>query len=377
MLGALGLGACAPDPTSDITVVMRRTTDAGTTTHVDAGTHTDVAAHDALPVTDRGPLVISQDAACATTTAAATRLPVNLLIVLDHSGSMRDGTPSKWSGAVAGLQTLLTSLTDDTRVGITVFPATSGNASAASSYATPRVAVGPLSTTRSQIQGVLSSTQPNGSTPMNCAMQGTNEYYGAFPLDGSRNVILITDGQPTNECTTATGGGPGGTGSPVASAAVLVTVAQGARGTPPIRYFIAGTPDATDQFLSDLAYTGNTGRTADCRASATCHYRLSTATFGADLNAALDDIRGRAVSCEFAVNVDPTRVDPSHVNVDVTPTGASSPTLVPRDVTHTNGWDYSNGMSSIVLYGAACTQVTSDMGVQVQILFGCPTVTPG
>ena len=375
------VGACAPGLDPSITVVP--------TSHVDSGVRrTDVpAATDrgtVIAPTDHGTSIIAEDAACANTTATAARLPVNLLIVLDHSGSMRDGNPSKWSAAVGALRTLLTGLADDVRVGIPVFPATSGDAASAASYARPQVPVAPLSTSRAQVLSLHSSTMPNGNTPMNCALSGTNTYDQGFPLDGSRNVILITDGQPTEECTTASrcGGFPpnpscAATQAAITTAAVLVTVAQGARGTPPIRTFVAGTPDATDQFLSDLAYTGNTARTADCRSTATCHYRLSTGTFGADLAAALDDIRGRALSCEFAVDVDPARVDPLHVNVDVTPSGAGSPTVVPRDVNHVNGWDYSTGMHSVVLYGPACSQVMSDPGVQVQILFGCPTVTPG
>ena len=203
-------------------------------------------------------------------------------------------------------------------------------------------------------------------------------------MDGSRNEILITDGQPTEECTTAP---PCGLFPPdfacilnqarVASDAVRVTVARGARGTPPIRFFIAGTPDASDAFLSDLAFTGNSARTPGCQAAADCHYQLGTSTFGTDLQAALDDIRGRALTCEFAVDADPSRVDPTRVNVDVTPSGAATPTLVPRDTNHANGWDYSDGMRSVILYGAACSQVMTDPGVRVQILFGCPTVTPG
>ena len=86
------VGACAPGLDPSITVVP--------SSHVDSGVRrTDVpAATDrgtVIAPTDHGTSIIAEDAACANTTATAARLPVNLLIVLDHSGSMRDGTPSK------------------------------------------------------------------------------------------------------------------------------------------------------------------------------------------------------------------------------------------------------------------------------------------
>ena len=55
----------------------------------------------------------------------------------------------------------------------------------------------------------------------------------------------------------------------------------------------------------------------------------------------------------------------------------SSPRLIPRDVDHREGWDYTEGRRSIVVYGTACNQIQMDAMVRVQILFGCPTLTPG
>lgn len=351
-----------------------------------------VVPRDALPPRDRGPVTLDPDAACATTTADTRRVPVNLLVVLDRSGSMADvprgGTRSKWASAVAAIQALLTRLDDDLRVGITVFPSV-GSPGVVGGYTTPAVSVAPLAMTRMPIQRLLSSTSPTGNTPMACAMDGSMQYFERSTLEGSRNVVLITDGQPTNECT----------GSDVLTAcnpfgpldvflrctmaentryqtAVQVSVARGARGTPPVQTYVAGTQDASDTFLSDLAVTGNTGRAPSCRADMTCHYRLGTDSFEDDLGRALDDIRGRALTCEFAVDTDPTRVDPTRVNVNLSGTGVSQQ-VVPRDVDHRDGWDYSDGMRNVVLYGPACERVRTDPAARVQILFGCPTVTPG
>jgi hypothetical protein len=393
MVGALSTGCAANDGR---VTFNNGTPDAGTFMDVNSDTRFPNLGRDALPVRDTGPVVINEDAACATTTADAQRRPMNLLIVLDRSGSMNERgrgapttAPTKWNAAVAALRALLTRLDDETRVGITFFPSTSGDGTVAATYATPAVPVGPLSATRASILARLGATSPNGNTPMTCAIQGSTSYWRGYTMDGSRNVILITDGLPTEECTnTAMECGPlpnlldlpafmawALCRDRVGTNAVRVAVALAQRESPAVRTFVAGTPEASDTFLSDLAVGGGSQRTADCRPAATCHYSLRGGTFEADLSAAFDEIRGRALSCEFAINIDPMRADPTRVNVNYEGMGGAR--VIPRDVDHRDGWDYSPGMRSVILYGAACDRLRSDSTARIRILFGCPTVTPG
>ncbi len=349
---------------------------------------------DALMVRDTGPVIIAEDAACATASADAQRRPMNLLLVLDRSGSMADrastGGPTRWAAAVSAIRSLVMRLDDETRVGITFFPAPSMPDSA-SSYAAPAVPVAPLRETRATILARLSATSPNGNTPMTCAIQGSIAYYRGFTMDGSHNLVLITDGIPTEECTDTNdrcGAIPNlldlaafarwaACRDAAGQNAVRVQVALGQRETPPVRTFVCGTPEASDTFLSDLAVTGASQRTPTCRASQSCHYSLRGASFESDLTMAFNEIQGRALSCEFELDVDPSRIDPTRVNVNYQGTGDSSSRLVPRDVSHADGWDWSAGMRSVVLYGAACDRVRTDPMARVRILFGCPTVTPG
>ncbi|MBL8600405.1 MAG: VWA domain-containing protein [Myxococcales bacterium] len=346
------------------------------------------ALRDAIPLRDTGNVTLTPDSACATTTADAQRRPANILIVLDRSGSMSESAGngmSKWAAATGGLRTLLGRLDNFTRVGLTFFPPTRGASDMASGYTTPAVPIAALSTNRTALLSALGAS-PSGNTPMACAIDGSKQYFQSFTQDGSRNIILITDGQPTNECT----------GQPLLppcnllppdlaclqrhdqamQAAVSVQVALARMLTPSVRTFVAGTPEATDVFLSDLAFQGGSSRTPDCRNTRSCHYSLGAGTFEQDLARALDDIRGRAITCEFEVNADPSRVDPTRVNVSVETTGMAART-VPRDVNHQNGWDYSEGMRNIILHGPICDAVRTDPQVRVQILFGCPTLTPG
>jgi hypothetical protein len=335
---------------------------------------------DAIPIPDAGDPVVTPDAACATQTSDTQRAPMNLLIVLDRSGSMQDG--GKWTAAVRGLDRLLDLLDDDTRVGLLLFPSPS-NSSTEAGYTTPHVPIAPLGTNRAAIRTRLSSTSPNGGTPMACAIgQAVNYFSTAFTMDGSRNIVLITDGEPTEECS--------GTNCGIfdfncqlmatdrAKVQIQAAAARGARAMPPVRTFVVGTPDASEAFLSNVALNGDTRAMPGCEASRSCHYSLNNSSFEADLNRALDEIRGRASMCEFRLMIDTTLVDRDLVNVNYTPSPGAMSRVIPRDASHMNGWDYSADGRNILLYGPACDEVQGNRtGGQVQILFGCPTVIPG
>ncbi len=374
LAAALVLTACSSNEAS-----TPSTMDAGTTIAPDDVTLLfETATRDAIPIADRGTLLIG-DAACATAVSATRRVPVNLLLLLDRSESMGEGTPSRWSGAVAGIRGLLAELDDDTRVGLTMFSSPAGATITTATYATPNVPVAPLRESRSVILGALDGARPIGGTPMLCAALGTRNYYRSFTLDGSRNVVLITDGRPTGECVTSLS-------CPnafdfacrdqrgvIAANEVRASFLGSIRDPSPLKYFVAGTAAADNHYLSDLAFSGNTRRYLACQPAYDCHYSLGETTFAADLVNALGDIRGRTASCEFEVDADPSRVDPARVNVSIS--GADG--FVPRDTTHADGWDYSTGMRSVVLYGATCTRVLANSTALVRIVFGCPTRTPG
>jgi hypothetical protein len=347
---------------------------------------TDVASgpRDVQPIAyDAVGPTLTPDSSCAMQTSDTQRAPMNLLIVLDRSGSMGDG--DKWTAAVNGINALLMRLDDTARVGLEVFPSVTGDASSEATYRSPIVPVAPLAMTRTLIRNALSNG-PTGDTPMACAMPGAIGYYqDTFRLDGSRNIILITDGAPTDECSGAMCPPPNPFDvfdviryeqcvAQAASIRISASVAGAGRATPPIRTFVAGTADADNRFLSSVAINGNTRRMAGCETSSTCHYSLGATTFATDLNAALDEIRGRAATCEYRIMIDTRTADPGLVNVNFTPAGGAS-SIIPRDRTHMNGWDYSPDMRSILLYGPSCDRVQQDTtGGRVQILFGCPTI---
>jgi hypothetical protein len=94
---------------------------------------------------------------------------------------------------------------------------------------------------------------------------------------------------------------------------------------------------------------------------------------------ALDQISLSLQSCEYPIPPPPAgqALDPSRVNVLYTPVGGATETIGrdPSDSACLEGWQYSADGKSIVLCGDACARAKADRAGQVEVLFGCQTVT--
>jgi hypothetical protein len=346
--------------------------------------------NDAGARADRDPSMIGPDGGCATQNSPTMRAPVNMLLMVDRSGSMtgcadgsqRDGCESKWSVTQQGLERMLMGLEDQARVGLLFFPASS-NASNADGYRMPVIGLNQtLRNSRMSLIAAIRAARPNGNTPMACAMPQAVTYMQNITDMGSRNIMLITDGSPTDECSGMPCANPFDfaclmNASLASQSTILASVARGARSMPQIRTFALGTPDAAPSFMSSVALNGGTARMAGCEPTS-CHYTLGTADFERDLNMALDSVRDRAATCEFILQVDPMTADPNLINVYYTPMSGGAGRYIPRDTTHMNGWDYAPGGRSIIFYGMLCDEVRAgNAGSSVQIVYGCPTIIPG
>ena len=325
---------------------------------------------------------IDPDSACASSKYDAKRIPPNLYVLFDHSGSMKEitaGTASKWDGSTKALTALVTDSGDDLKVGLKFFPAKDTKSCDLALYATPDVAVAPLATSRKPIEcwlgtatgcpGITAET-PGGNTPMAIALQGAIEYMKkTYVGDGTRVVVLFTDGDPN------------GCGS-IADVITAATVGPAAP-TPPVLVYVIGAPGGTVSNLSRVAAAGGGKRFAACvpdtsDATKACHYQIGAADFEKDLLAALADIKGKALTCTFDIpstsGGDGGTVDPGKVNVDFT--DAKGTVTLPKDTSHANGWDYTDGGKTITIYGPDCDKLKSDAAATIQLIFGCKTKGP-
>lgn len=123
----------------------------------------------------------------------------DLLLVIDHSGSMNAGLGlfkgTKWDAAKKAFTQLLTQYSKKLRFGLISFESTA------------QLRVKLAANTASQCLSTLNSLRPAGSTAMKCALQQAYNHFknDVIPFDSlkdrRRYVLLITDGIP-NVCGT-------------------------------------------------------------------------------------------------------------------------------------------------------------------------------
>lgn len=115
---------------------------------------------------------------------------IRLFILVDQSGSMSDGTPSKWEQARTAIQTIMTSDTaDDVEFGFGAFP--SDNDCAADD-----IVIHPVPTaTASDVDSYFSSG-PSGNTPLTFALEffQTDTSANLRDSDYHNAILVISDG---------------------------------------------------------------------------------------------------------------------------------------------------------------------------------------
>jgi hypothetical protein len=194
-------------------------------------------------------------------------------------------------------------------------------------------------------------------------------YLASLPSDKQKYILLATDGQPT--CAGGDpllgGGDPDTDDFPSGPAAVAEVAAMGIK-VPVVGIAFSKTWDPTnlkdnEVALNDMAKAGGMPRPTD-----PAYYAANSS---ADLAAAFAQITGIVISCTFDLKgMKPPAPDNVAVKID----GAK----VPRDKTHTEGWDYDADQANVVIYGQACDQLktAATSNVNVQIIFGCLGITP-
>jgi hypothetical protein len=290
------------------------------------------------------------DSNCGVTTLGTTRLPPDLLLVYDKSGSMLEDPangnncmptatcPSKWNQAKAAINTALMS-SMGVNWGIKLFSDT-GNCNVAVGA---QVNVG--ANTAAQITALLGRTTPAGNTPTTLALRRGGDYLATLTDPNPKFMVLVTDGAPT--C------GNGGNGGDDANAIAEVTT-QFNRGFGTFVVGLATTNDATaNMTLSSMAMNGG-------------HPRMGTPPYYPAANTdelvtVLGSIGTLARSCTFGLSGTP----PDPLAVKVQADGKTVPASA------TDGWGYNPQMTSVILTGSYCQGVLDGTIMNVTVLFGC------
>jgi hypothetical protein len=134
--------------------------------------------------------------------------PVDLLLVLDRSGSMSDdittdtacGTgigaatcTTKWSNMTASLTQVFAASPAGVQWGLKFFSSPGGQMACTVNPGV-EVSVGP--NTAAQIQAAIAGTSPANQTPTTAAIQASVDYYGTVNDGLAHYILLATDGQP-------------------------------------------------------------------------------------------------------------------------------------------------------------------------------------
>jgi len=230
----------------------------------------------------------------------------------------------------------------------------------ANDYAALDVAIDTLPNNAAPIVASLGGHGPHGLTPTAPALEGgiqAASAYAASHPDHAVAVVLASDGVPT-EC------------DPQDISQIATIVAAAASATPPVLTFVIGIGDTAA--LNAIAQAGGTQQA----------FLVSTnGNAGEQFLDALNVIRGSLLSCEFEIpEPEMGELDFNLVNVKLTPAGEQGQ-IIPQvasaaDCGANGGWYYDNPQSptKIMLCPATCDLVKSLNEATVDIVLGCATV---
>jgi len=241
-----------------------------------------------------------------------------------------------------------------------------------SDYQAPRVAIAELPAAAALLDVVLGISLPNGGTPMGPAVEGALAHLsGHVAANPGRRaaLVLISDGLPD------------GCGeSQVEPVVARLQAAQAA--TPSISTYVIGVFNAMDLPMSEpslvsLAQGGGTGMPFVLTANA----NLSQSFLDA-----LNQIRGKALACEFAIpaaNTNMGQIDYGKVNVHIAGAGGGDVLYVgsaDRCDPARGGWYYDvdpamGKPSRILTCEATCARLKAAGDTKIELRFGCRSRT--
>jgi Mg-chelatase subunit ChlD len=297
--------------------------------------------------------------ACVTTSAEARRVPLDVIFIIDRSGSMKGQI---WDGTKAALTTFFNDpASAGIGAGLAYFPSQKGDMCNPTNYADLDVPIGVLPANAFALTNSMPFEPLGWATPMYSGLKGVLMAATAYQESHPTHkviVVLATDGNPSSQCKPTT-------------IDAIAGLAKGALDYNGVRTYVIGISGATIANLDEIAEAGGT----------TAAYDITKDI--SEFSAKTAEIRTEALGCDFEIPPPPNdqELDPDRVNFTYMPKGMGSPKILPRadDLADCNGqpgWYYDTnvGPTKIFLCPASCATVKADSNAKVSVLFGCNSV---
>jgi hypothetical protein len=335
---------------------------------------------------------------CGGSSVEADLRTVNMLLVIDKSGSMTDslGDEDKWTAMKSALAASLRRVGDEMNFGLELFPYSLSvkipeTGCEPNCFDLPEgdaailVPLQPGTNVTGEISTELEATSPGGGTPTAKALRSAFDYFtqgAGASLPGNNYVLLATDG------------GPNGNSSLACEAATCTTNLDGAcdegnccrfdnthdqclddasvidalhaLSDAGIPTFVVGLP-GTDQYAEYLDEFADAGGVPN--SGATKYYAVTESQGVQGLTDVFDTITTQLVrSCEIPLSEPPTKASLVNVAIDcdvVAPMSSDG-----------SGWhlDDPSAPTEVILEGPVCDHLQTDGARRVDVIFGCPTV---
>jgi hypothetical protein len=276
---------------------------------------------------------------------ALSRVPPNVMLVLDRSQSMTDpigigSTTQKYDDLTTAIGALVQGYDGQMRLGATFF--------ASDDNCAPGVP-GPILANNGQtIMTEVAAHTPGSNTPTATTLDAVIASHELTDPTRGNYVVLATDGLPNCR-----------------DVDVTTRIKKLYASNPPVATFVIGIGADTNTNPDLLNEWADAGHTAKTVANPGDPRYFQTNSPGA-LKTAFDSISSGIVSCDFKMAQaapDPTLITVTENGMPVSP----SPTV---------GYTYDPGTNTITLHGAACDTLKSNPGTKVQVIYGCPGLPP-
>ncbi len=315
---------------------------------------------------------------CATTTQQAQKIPLDMYIMLDESGSMDlsvGGGQTRWTAVTTALDAFIQqSQSAGLGVGIQFFglgPDPNNASCSAADYANPNaldangqkgVEIATLPGNAAALVASIAAHGPNTLTPTSAALQGAVDHAAAWQSAHPTHVVvavLATDGDPT-ECNQNI-------------SQINQIAATALAGPQKIKTFVIGVGSSLTN-LNGIAAAGGTGQAFIVDTNPMAQQQFL---------AALNAIQGTALACNYIIPPPPMGQQPdfSALNVQYTPSGGM-PMLIPNVANQAacpasgDAWYYDNpaAPTQIIFCSNTCDKLKMDTMGEVHIVLGCKTV---